>query len=97
MTINKAQGQTLDQVGIYLRELVFSHCQLYVALSRARRSENLKIVTKSLNNEEESKFTTKNIISFDILQRAGILKCNFGIVPINFSYEIKILLYVYTV
>lgn len=59
MTINKVQGQTLDQVGIYLREPVFSHGQLYVASSRARKYENLKIVTKSLNNEEELMFTTK--------------------------------------
>ncbi|XP_015160603.1 uncharacterized protein [Solanum tuberosum] len=29
MTINKAQGQTLDFVGIYLRESVFSQGQLY--------------------------------------------------------------------
>jgi hypothetical protein len=34
MTINKAQGQTMKTVGIYLPEPVFTHGQLYVALSR---------------------------------------------------------------
>jgi len=33
---NKAQGQTLDHVGIYQPDPVFSHGQLYVAMSRAR-------------------------------------------------------------
>ncbi|RCN45056.1 hypothetical protein ANCCAN_08921 [Ancylostoma caninum] len=43
MTINKAQGQSLNSVGIYLGVDVFSHGQLYVALSRARRMERVKV------------------------------------------------------
>ena len=36
MTINKAQGQTFNKVGIVLKKPCFTHGQLYVALSRAR-------------------------------------------------------------
>jgi hypothetical protein len=36
ITINKAQGQTFNHVGIFLPKPVFAHGQLYVALSRAR-------------------------------------------------------------
>ena len=41
MTINKAQGQTFDKVGIYLPAPVFSHGQLYVALSRAKSFKDI--------------------------------------------------------
>ena len=43
MTVNKAQGQTIPNVGVYLPEPVFSHGQLYVALSRATARSNVKI------------------------------------------------------
>ncbi|KAF0723292.1 hypothetical protein Ae201684_017775 [Aphanomyces euteiches] len=36
MTINKAQGQTLDTVGFYMPNQLFAHGQLYVTLSRTR-------------------------------------------------------------
>lgn len=47
MTINKAQGQTIPNVGVYLPDPVFSHGQLYVALSRATARRNIKILAIS--------------------------------------------------
>src|SRR5438046_4609410 len=41
MTINKAQGQTLNHVGLCLTEPVFTHGKLYVALSRVTDGANL--------------------------------------------------------
>lgn len=43
ITITKAQGQTLEKVGIYLKHPVFTHGQLYVALSRAKDVTGIKI------------------------------------------------------
>ena len=43
MTINKSQGKTFDLIGIDLRRDVFNHGQLYVAVSRVRSWDSLKI------------------------------------------------------
>ena len=42
ITINKAQGQSLKRVRIYLDKPMFSHGQLYVAFSLAEDPGNLK-------------------------------------------------------
>ena len=58
MTTNKAQGQTLDFVGVYLPQDVFTHGQLYVAFSRVRNSTCLAVLLDNMDAY------TKNIVSF---------------------------------
>ena len=58
MTINKAQGQTLDIVGLSLLTHCFSHGQFYVACSRVHSPHNLYVLT------HDNK--TKNIVYHEI-------------------------------
>ena len=44
MSINKSQGQSVDHVGLDLRNNVFTHGQLYVALSRCTSAQRIKIL-----------------------------------------------------
>ena len=53
MTVNKSQGQTIPNVGVYLPEPVFSHGQLYVAMSRATARANIMILVVPPNAEAE--------------------------------------------
>ncbi|GER43330.1 replication protein A 70 kDa DNA-binding subunit A [Striga asiatica] len=72
MTINKAQGQTLESVGIYLREPVFSHGQLYVALSSARQSSDIKFVIKPPFFSPHEFDITKNVVYNEVLEAASV-------------------------
>jgi len=62
MTINKSQGQTIDFVGLDFTDDVFSHGMTYVAFSRARAWEFVKV---KVREERENKI--KNIVWKEVL------------------------------
>ncbi|GFR81482.1 ATP-dependent DNA helicase pif1 [Elysia marginata] len=45
ITASKAQGQRLEQIGIYLKNHFFTHGELYIAISRVGSKRRLKILT----------------------------------------------------
>ena len=63
MTINKSQGQSLKQVGLYLYKPVFTHGQLYVALSRCTTLDNVCVFLSSDKHDE----STTNVVCHRIL------------------------------
>nr|XP_043625766.1 ATP-dependent DNA helicase PIF1-like [Erigeron canadensis] len=67
MTINKSQGQSLSKVGIYLEKPVFTHGQLYVALSRVKSKDGIKIFIAD-NEGKRSRYTT-NVVYKEVLQK----------------------------
>jgi len=69
MTINKAQGQTFDKVGIYLPAPVFTHGQLYVAFSRAKSFNDvfIKIEETSTQGHIDGRAVTQNVVYPEVL------------------------------
>lgn len=64
MTINKSQGQSLDRVGLYLPNPVFTHGQFYVAVSRVTSPNGLKVFIDSKSGESTN--VTKNVVYKEI-------------------------------
>ncbi|PIA25577.1 hypothetical protein AQUCO_11000001v1 [Aquilegia coerulea] len=62
MTINKSEGQSVKFVSIDLRNHVFSHGQLYVALSRSTTSKQIFVLLESKDDE-----TTTNVVYPEVL------------------------------
>src|SRR5947207_78366 len=68
MTINRSQGQTLTKMGLYLPQPVFSHGQLYVALSRIISYQCIKVLIIPYDNYHQTNCQTKNIVYSEIFQ-----------------------------
>nr|XP_027108912.1 uncharacterized protein LOC113728748 [Coffea arabica] len=73
MTINKAQGQTLDFVGLYLKEPVFGHGQLYVALSRAKTVNDVRVLVRPSPDEQTDTVSTRNIVYNEVISITGVV------------------------
>ena len=76
MTINKSQGQTFEYVGVFLDKPVFTHGQLYTAISRCRRRAHLKfciVDTEQQGLFENGCYYTPNIVFRELLNSLSIL------------------------
>ena len=63
MTVNKSQGQSVAHVGLNLQTSVFSHGQLYVALSRCTSGERIKVLLPEGNETQR----VPNIVYKEVL------------------------------
>ncbi|TMW98342.1 hypothetical protein EJD97_004171, partial [Solanum chilense] len=68
MKINKSQGQTLTQVGLYLPKQEFTQGQLYVAISRVTTREGLTVL--NANGNTKYQIFIKNIVYKEVFHNA---------------------------
>jgi ATP-dependent DNA helicase PIF1 len=71
MTINKAQGQTLQTVGVYLPKPIFCHGQLYVAFSQCGSRRGVRVLVQggsraALNGAPTGVYTS-NVVYREVL------------------------------
>lgn len=66
MTINKGQSQSLQRVGLFLEKSVFTHGQMYVAVSRVASPKGLKVFIDGEDGCATN--VTQNIVYREVFQ-----------------------------
>jgi ATP-dependent DNA helicase PIF1 len=69
MTIHKSQGQSFERMGIYIDTPLFTHGQLYVALSRVGKAGG--IFMHIVDKDQQKIMYTDNVIYHSALQSEG--------------------------
>ena len=69
ITVHKSQGQTFEFVGVDLRTPVFNHGMLYIAFSRVKRQNSLKVLLPPENERR-----TYNVVWKEALNAALLMK-----------------------
>ncbi len=67
ITTNKSQGQTLAKAGLWLPSQLFSHGQLYVALSRVGHPDNIRVLVEGGTVEGKDGTHVDNVVYHEIL------------------------------
>ncbi|XP_075074449.1 uncharacterized protein LOC142162047 [Nicotiana tabacum] len=85
MTINKSQGQSLSHVRLFLKKPVFTHGQLYVALSRMTSRKGLKILVY----DDDCQITNeaRNVVYKEVFRNLGREETRFS----NTVEDIKVM------
>ena len=65
MTINKSQGQTLQNVGVWLNDSCFAHGQLYVCISRVGSASCIKFAIGQVEGQPRN--VTNNVVYKEVL------------------------------
>ena len=81
MTLNKAQGQTLKKVGLYLSTPVFSHGQYYVGLSRAGSFESVVVLVVDCDKQglyEDNEGIPDGVYTDNVVWKEALLRDDAG-------------------